>query len=91
MLFRVVFYTAIIIISVAIYYRLRLYFAGITVTSWWRSPFKNKSVGGVDGSLHLIGWAFDTLTPTPAQKIKLKSIGFGSIIDEGTHTHAQVI
>lgn len=91
MIFRAIFYTILLVFLIAIYYRLRLYFSDIKVTSWWRTPWRNKSVGGVEGSLHLIGWAFDVLTPTPTHKSKLKSIGFGTIIDEGTHTHAQVI
>lgn len=31
----------------------------IFITSYWRSPEDNKKVGGVNGSAHLKGYAFD--------------------------------
>ncbi len=48
-----------IIAGIAIAARLWLGFKGFNITSWWRSPWHNKKVGGSPTSLHLIGWAFD--------------------------------
>ena len=31
----------------------------ITITSWYRDPISNKSVGGVRNSQHILGWGAD--------------------------------
>ena len=81
---------AISIFSVGLFYRLRLAFAGLRVTSWWRSPSKNKRVGGKANSKHLFGWAFDVTPNNPATIDKLRSIGFTKIIPEPDHVHVQI-
>lgn len=88
---RVIFYAAIFILFVGIYYRYRLYRANVSVSSWLRSPLKNKRVGGSISSLHLIGWAYDVVPATKDNMRKLKEIGFRKIIDEKDHIHVQII
>lgn len=61
---------------------------GSTITSWWRSPWHNAEVGGVWNSLHQIGWGYDVLPVTSSNYAALKSI-FPTVLNEGTHLHAQ--
>jgi len=61
------------------------------VTSWWRSPGHNASVGGSRDSQHLIGTAFDVITKTgarAAQINQLRRAGF-RVVDELNHIHVQ--
>lgn len=88
---RVLVLTIGLIAAVAIYYRLRLFFSGIKVTSWYRTPWRNKKVGGKPTSLHLIGWAFDVVPPTQKTNEKLKSIGFNVVATESDHVHVQIL
>jgi len=61
---------------------------GFQVTSWWRSPERNREVGGSDVSQHLLGVAFDVLPRTSRVYQGLRSAGF-QVIDEGDHLHVQ--
>lgn len=63
---------------------------GMTITSWWRSPWRNREVGGVANSLHMIGLAWDVIPATKENKTKLAGLGL-RVIDEGDHLHAQLI
>jgi uncharacterized protein YcbK (DUF882 family) len=62
----------------------------MTITSWWRSPWKNREVGGVANSLHMIGFAWDVVPATLANIKKLNGLGL-RVIDEGDHLHAQLL
>lgn len=60
-----------------------------TVTSWWRSPARNVSVGGAVYSQHLLGFALDLVTPRPAALVRsLNAVGLVAI-DEKDHVHVQ--
>ncbi len=61
-----------------------------TVTSWWRSPYKNKEVGGVSNSMHLIGLAYD-VSPIPKEKEIKKLFFFTKKIKYTNHIHLQWI
>lgn len=88
---KVAFLLMAFVIVVAFYFRLRILFAGLRVTSWWRGQTKNKSVGGRENSKHLIGWAFDVTPANKASMDKLRRMGFAKVINESNHLHAQVI
>lgn len=79
-----------IVLALGALYALLLRLNGMTITSWWRSPWHNKDVGGVANSLHLIGWAFDIIPVTGENRRKLEAMGM-KVIDEGDHLHAQII
>lgn len=93
---RAVLLAFIVILAVAVFYRFILIASipGITVTSWFRNPFKNQDVGGMQNSLHLIGWAFDIV---PADTITQANViaglaGFpNKIVPEGDHLHVQIV
>lgn len=79
------------VVIVALFYRWRLKQAGLTVTSWYRSPWKNAMEGGAKFSQHLIGWAFDVVPHNNAAHDKVRSLGFGTVLRESDHIHASVI
>lgn len=81
-----------IIAGIAIAARLWLGFKGFNITSWWRSPWHNKKVGGSPTSLHLIGWAFDIIPGgrNVASKVK-DALPFSKVINEGDHVHVQLL
>ena len=70
--------------------RLRVSLAGLKVTSWLRSPAKNRAVGGVSSSRHLLGLAFD-VRPAAGAFARLKGMGFAKVINEGDHIHVEVL
>lgn len=61
------------------------------VTSWWRGPSKNREVGGVRGSAHLIGLAWDVAPKNLdhfryLENLGLKVLPYSAYED---HLHAQ--
>lgn len=62
---------------------------GMTVTSWWRSPWKNVAVGGAPNSRHLLGLAWDIVPVTRENEEKLLALGL-NVINEGDHLHAML-
>ena len=78
-------------VAVGLLYRLYIqYGLGLTVTSWWRSPWRNEEVGGVYNSLHMAGLAWDVVPVTQENADKLRGIGL-RVIDERDHLHAQIL
>lgn len=66
---------------------------GVTVTSWYRDPSHNASVGGSPGSQHQLGLALDTVYRDRATWLEaVRNLnGWGLVaIDEGDHVHAQL-
>jgi len=60
-----------------------------TVTSWYRSPARNASVGGVASSLHLYGLAIDYVPRRGAwssDSARLRAVGL-RVLNEGDHLH----
>ncbi len=69
---------------------LRLLAAGIPgarVTSWWRSPWRNRAVGGKRFSMHLLGWSVDLAPVTPGTEAAARRV-FPFVVNEGDHLHA---
>lgn len=59
------------------------------VTSWYRNPAHNAQVGGARCSQHLVGAAFDAVSPNlGALAARLRAQGFRVVTYE-THVHAQ--
>ena len=65
--------------------------AGLNVTSGYRTPWHNYKVGGSMFSQHMLGLAWDVTPVNSATREKLSRIGFGNIINEGSHYHASVL
>lgn len=63
---------------------------GMTITSWWRTPEKNKAVGGHPYSWHLLGLAYDIVPASEQNNRTLQRLGFHTL-NEGGHIHAQWI
>lgn len=59
---------------------------GITITSWYRSPAKNVSVGGAKRSAHLLGWAADIVPVNHVVENTLRRF-FPFVLNEGDHIH----
>jgi hypothetical protein len=78
-----------VIILVAFAARALLYSQGLTVTSWYRTPWKNASVEGKMFSLHLIGWAFDIIPVNKAIHDTLAIWPFKFVV-ESDHIHLQI-
>lgn len=72
----------------AVYYLL-IRAQGMSITSWWRSPWKNAEVGGVPNSRHLFGLAWDVVPVTTENEMRLRALGL-TVINEGDHLHAMV-
>jgi len=63
-----------------------------SITSWGRTAKRNKAVGGVAESAHLLWIAADVVYDTPldqAHRIALASRLGLKLIDEGDHDHLQ--
>lgn len=63
-----------------------------SVTSWIRTPARNKAVGGQDNSTHLYGLGLDVILDNPVDAPQFTAtankIGI-SVLDEGDHLHLQ--
>lgn len=62
------------------------------VTSWWRSPFDNRRVGGSPDSQHLLGFAFDVVPKSDPRRYAALARQVGLIaVEEFDHVHLQVL
>jgi len=60
-------------------------------TSWWRSPFDNRRVGGSPDSQHLLGFAYDVVPNDPRGYAELaRRVGLIAV-EELDHVHVQVL
>jgi hypothetical protein len=66
-------------------------FPGHRITSWWRTKARNAAVGGHPDSQHLIGLAVDVAPQIPASALKRWLTLDLVLIEEGDHTHAQLL
>jgi hypothetical protein len=78
------------IVLVAFAARALLYYQGLVVTSWFRSPWHNSEVGGLALSLHQIGWAFDIIPVNKAIHDTLDIWPFKYVV-ETDHIHLQIL
>lgn len=88
---RVLIVIIAVVAAVALIFRWRLKSAGLNVTSWYRTPWKNASVGGSRFSQHMIAWAFDVTPSNSAVMKKLQDMGFRTVLSEKDHIHASVL
>ena len=88
---RIILLSLFTLIMVGVFYRILLHAHGLTVTSWWRWPWKNSEVGGKKFSLHQIGWAFDVVPMNSALQRVMKYFPFGKFVPESDHLHIQIL
>lgn len=69
----------------------RLESKGLTVTSWFRTPFKNELVGGVPNSKHQYFMAIDAVPANERTMQIMRDAGFKKVINEGDHIHGEII
>lgn len=69
----------------------RLEAEGLTVTSWFRSPFKNEEVGGVVNSKHQYFMGFDAVPANADTMAIMRRLGFKKVINEGNHIHGEYV
>lgn len=64
---------------------------GANVTSWWRTPKKNREVGGVVNSRHLLGLAWDVQPKNQQMWEYLEGLGLKVLPMDAypEHLHAQ--
>lgn len=75
----------------AMYYARLSSLPGVSVSSWWRSPWHNVDVGGSWLSLHLLGLAWDLVPGTAYTQAQVIATGLPvTIIPEGDHIHVQL-
>lgn len=79
-----------ILVGVAFAGRALLYSHGLSVTSWYRSPWYNYSIGGKWYSLHLIGWAYDVV-PQNKPLIEMTRVWPFKTVVESDHIHLQIL
>jgi len=60
-----------------------------TLTSWYRTPERNRAVGGARRSQHLLGLAIDLDTPDPDLVLELADL-FGVVALDETATKSHV-
>ena len=77
-------------VAVGLIFRLYIGAKGMTVTSWWRTPWKNADVGGASNSFHMLGLAWDVVPVTQENALILRNAGL-RVLDEGDHLHAQIL
>ena len=87
---RILVFAIILILLVGFAARALLYSHGLTVTSWWRTPWKNVEVGGQWLSLHQIGWAFDVI-PVNTLLHQVRAIWPFKFVVESDHIHLQIL
>lgn len=74
------------------YFLIKLFIPWASITSWYRSPWHNTEVGGVPGSLHQIGMAWDIVPADTETYLAAKAAFFwGRVIKEVDHIHIQII
>jgi heme O synthase-like polyprenyltransferase len=81
-------YTLVALVGVAVIVRVLAGRIG-RVTSWYRTPWHNTEVGGLAGSLHLLGWAAD-ITPVTGETEELARQTFPVVVNEGDHIHVSL-
>jgi len=83
-------YVALVVVAIALLVRLLAgRIPGVTITSWWRSIPHNDDVGGLPGSLHILGWAVDIVPVTPEIEEQARKM-FPVVVNEGNHLHAAI-
>jgi len=67
-------------------------FPGVTVTSWYRTPERNRLEGGSPESQHLFALAWDVAVPDPAVPNFIQSANQAGLIAvrEKRHVHLQM-
>lgn len=89
--YSVVAVAVILALGALVYVRLSK-LPGVSVSSWWRSPWQNAEVGGSWLSLHLLGLAWDLVPGTAYTQAQVIATGLPlTIIPEGDHIHVQLI
>lgn len=61
-----------------------------SITSWYRTPAHNAEIGGLEGSMHLIGWAVD-FVPANADVENSARQYFPIVVNEVNHIHASLL
>lgn len=89
MIKRLVIFAVMAIVLVALTARAIISIQGLTVTSWYRTPWGNYGVDGKPLSLHLIGWAFDVVPVNQNMQNLLKVWPFKFVV-ESDHVHLQI-
>lgn len=79
-----------LIVLIAFAGRALLHWKGLTVTSWYRSPWKNYQIGGKWFSLHMIGWGYDVVPVNKSIHEVLAIWPFKWVV-ESDHIHLQIL
>lgn len=79
-----------VLIVVAFAGRALLYWHGLKVTSWYRTPWNNYEIGGKWFSLHQIGWAYDVIPVNILLQSVLRFWPFKYVV-ESDHIHLQIL
>ena len=90
MIKRIIFFCVLLILFVGLVGRAMLAYQGLSVTSWWRSPWHNAEVGGNWLSLHLIGWAYDVVPVNSLLQQVIQVWPFKYVV-ESDHIHLQIL
>ncbi len=84
---KAILFILLFVFGMALFLRLlALTIPGARVTSWFRSPSKNKSIGGATSSWHMIGWGLDIVPVTGNMEVALRN-RFPYVLNEGDHLH----
>jgi len=62
----------------------------MVLTSWFRSPEKNREVGGSEQSQHLFGFALDAITDQPEFLVEAATRAGLVAVEEMDHVHVQL-